>query len=162
MNYNHLNKIHEYWHDKVLPNISHNCTVTSFDDYLKKFSFLKSGRWLKEMVSVKIHRMGFVVGPEAFTKNYKSKCVTYNAPMKPEDGLQRIIYQISPTLHVEFALWIWMEHDIVNSYGSVLVCYNNEKEFNQFMDELYLIKRTGNTEDKPVKTGFAGFAGITK
>lgn len=157
MNYNHLNKVYDYWRKELLPHLTHNFTITSFDDYLKRFSFLPSGKWLKDFEKIKLNRMVFVIDPKKFIKKYKHSCIAYNSPIKPEDGFQRIIYQISPTLHVEIALSIWIEHDNIHSYASVFACYHDEEEYLKFMDDLYSkMKREGNTEDKPIATGFAG------
>lgn len=155
MNYNHLNKVFSYWRKKILPHLTHNFTVLSFDDYIKKFSFLPSGKWIHDMEKFKLSRIGFAIDPEKFIKKYENCCVTYNAPARLEDGLQRIIYQIFPTLHVELGLWVWIEHDNIQSYGSLLTCYHNEEEYAKFVDEIYnKMKREGDTEEKPVPLGF--------
>ena len=149
MNYNHLNKVYTYWRKNILPHLAHTFITSSFDDYLKRFSFLPSGKWIKDVENFKIHRIGFAIDPEEFAKKYKDCCVTYNTPIKPEDGIQRIIYQISPTLHVEMSLWVWIEHDNLYSYGSLFACYGDDTEFKHFVDDLFeKMSRTGNTEDK--------------
>lgn len=107
------------------------------------------------MDKVKLNRIGFAVDCKKFVEELKSKCVAYNAPMKPEDGLQRIIYQISPTLHLEVAVWIWVENKELQQYASVFAAYHDEEEFLKFVDDIYKrLRKTGNTEavDKP---GFA-------
>lgn len=154
MNYDNCNKIQEYWRKKLSPFIHHNFTVTSFDDYLKRFSFLPSGKWLRDMECVKLSKLSFAVDPERFIKKYHDRCVTYNCPIKLEDGFQRIIYQISPTLHLESGVWLWVEHEYVQSYISLLICYNNEDEYSDFINEIWKIRREGNTEDKPTQAGF--------
>ncbi len=157
MNYDHLTKIYDYWKKDIRPYLSHNFTVTSFDDYLKRFAYLPTGKWLKEMERVRLHRVAFAIDPHKFVRKYKDCCVSYNAPMKPEDGLQRIIYQLSPTLHVELGLWVWIEHEDLQSYGSIFVCYHNEEEYEKFEGDLRKkMSRTGNTESRPA-TGFAEF-----
>jgi hypothetical protein len=156
MNYNHLNKVYDYWRKEVLPYLIHNFTVASFDEYLKRFSYLPSGKWLKDLEKVKIGRLGFALDPQLFVKKYKDCCVAYNAPLKVDDGIQRVIYQFTPTLHAEMALWIWVEHEVLQSYCSLFFCYNNEKEFSDFSDNLYeKMRREGNTEENPKKSGFA-------
>lgn len=154
MNYNHLNKVYDYWRKDILPNLSHRFTTLSFDDYLKRFSFLPSGKWIKNFETVKLSRIGFTIDPKKFVKKYSNICVTYNTPARPEDGFQRIIYQFSPTLHAELCLWMWVEHENLHSYGSLSVCYHNEEEFLKFSDDLYRMRREGNTEDNPA-SGFA-------
>lgn len=159
MNFDHLNKVYDFWRGDILPNLSHVYTIDSFNEYLKRFSFLPSGKWLQRMEVVKLNRVGFAVDAKKFTKKYKHVCVAYNAPMKPEDGLQRIIYQISPTLHVEIALWIWVEHDELQQYASLFACYGDEAEFLAFVDDLYKkMRKEGNTEEKSIAPGFGDFA----
>ena len=160
MNYDHLNQIHEFWRNDVFPDLVHRHSVSSFDDYLRKFSFLPSCKWIQQMEKVKLSRVPFAVIPQDFVKKYKAHCVTYNAPAKPEDGLQRAIYQLSPTLHFEAAFWAWIENKLVHSYVMVFVCYNDEKEYLDFVDDLYEIRRTGNTEDKQILPGFMGMQPI--
>ena len=155
MNYDQLNKIELYWRKKLLPSLSHQYTTTSFDDYLRRFAFLPSGKWLRDLEVVRLARTFFPIDEEKFVKKYKDHCVTYNAPMKPEDGLQRVIYQISPTLHAEMAIWIWVEYDIVQSYGCIFACYNNEEEYHNFCNEIWKMRKEGDTEEKPMKAGFA-------
>lgn len=154
MNYDHLNQVHEYWRNDIFPHLTHKYTVASFDDYLKKFSQIPSGKWIYDMEKVKIGRVLFAVIPVELVTKYKKYCVTYNAPNKPEEGLQRVIYQMSPTLHFEAAIWVWIEQKIVNSYAMAFACYHDEKEYLEFTDELYKIRRVGNTEDK-IHAGFA-------
>jgi hypothetical protein len=161
MNYDQLNQIHDYWYEDVAPHLVHQYTVTSFDDYLRKFSFLPSGKWLHDMENLKLRRIIFLVDPIKFAKKYKEFCVTYNAPVKAEDGFQRVIYQLSPTMHIEAAFYVWIEHKIVQSYVTPFVCHNVgvEKEYATLIKDLYKIRREGNTEDKPksIGVGFAGF-----
>lgn len=139
--------------ENVFPYLSHKLTVPSFDDYLKRMSFLPSCKWLKEMETTRFARVAFTVNPEELVKKYKDRCVTYNAPMRPEDGVQRIIYQISPTFHMEVAIWIWVESNVVNSYASMFVCFSDDQEYYNIMKELFKIRRTGNTEDNS-RAGF--------
>ena len=155
MNYEHLNKVHQYWRKELFPHLIHRFTATSFDDYLRKFSFTPSGKWLWDMEKVKLSRILFAVDPKKLLKKYEDHCVTYNSPVKPEDGLQRIIYQLTPKLHFEVGIWVWVEHDIIQSYGSIFVCYENEADYSKLADDLSKFRREGNTEDKPTKAGFA-------
>lgn len=120
------------------------------------------------MEKVKLLRTAFAVDPEKLCEMYKDNCVTYNCPVKAEDGIQRVIYQVSPTLHFEAALWIWVEHDVVNSYASVFVCYHEEEEYLKFLDVIWEMRREGNTEEKQRHPGFlsniesVGFQGLTE
>ena len=159
MNYDNLNKIHEFWRKTVLPRLKHIQNISSFDDYLKRFSFLPSGKWLQDGEKIKLARVAFAIDMDKFTEEYAKNCVAYNSPSKTEDGFQRAVYQISPTLHVESAFWIWMENDKVQSYMTAFCCYHDEKEYFKFMDALYEIRMQGNTEDTKKPPGFlAGFA----
>lgn len=155
MNYNHLNKIHDYWVKEIFPNINHHMAIASFDDYLKQMSILPSGKWLKDFSLVKVLRGSFVVDPAKFTKLYDDYCVAYCCPSKPEDGIHRIIYQISPTLHIEAALWIWVENETIHSYMSMFYCFKDKEELTRFFLEIMSIRREGNTEENPM-SGFGG------
>ncbi len=155
MNYDHLNTVYDFWRKDILPHLSHAFNVDSFNDYLKRFAFLPSGKWLRDMEKVKLNRIGFAVDCKKLVKELRDKCVAYNAPVKPEDGLQRVIYQISPTLHIEVSLWIWMENKELQQYASAFAAYHDEEEFRVFVDDLYKrLRKIGNTEqvDNP---GFA-------
>jgi hypothetical protein len=154
MNYTHLNKVYDYWSKDILPHLSHIFTIGGFDDYLKRFSYLPSGKWIKDLEKIKLTRLGFAIDPKQFVTKYKNVCVAYNSPIKPEDGIQRVIYQISSTLHVEIGIWIWVEHETLQSYASVFSCYHDDIEYQKFVDELLKMKREGNTEEKTMK-GFA-------
>jgi hypothetical protein len=111
---------------------------------------------LQTLEKVKLAKTIFLVDPKKFVKKYKDVCITYNAPSRPEDGFQRIIYQISPTLHVEAALWLWIEHEILQAYILTFSCYHEEIEYLEFLDEIYKMRREGNTEEK-APGGFAEF-----
>lgn len=141
--------------DEVFPNLTHHMAITSFDDYLKQMSFLPCCKWLGEIDLVKIIRVPFTLDPAEFTKQYKKHCVAYACPAKPEDGVHRIIYQISPTLHIEAALWIWIENKQLQSYLSMFVCFKDDKELMKFLKDVLPMRRTGDTEEHPMK-GFAG------
>lgn len=158
MNYDHVNKVHEYWRETIFPNLQHHFCAASFDDYLKKFSFIPSGKWIQKLEKVKLNRIPIVVDPKQFVEKYKPYCVTYNAPVRPEDGIQRAIYQLSPTLHFEAAFWIWVEKNEVQSYVACFACYNDEKEYLKLVDDLWELRREGDTTEK--MTGFSQFAGM--
>lgn len=158
MNYEHLTKMHNRWKDDFFPYIDHSITVTSFDDYLKKMSFLPPCKWLRDLDQIKILRIQFACDPSKFAKHYQEKCVAYCSPARQEDGFQRIIYQISPTLHVEAAYWSWVENENAQAHLTLMAYFHDTKEFTEFLDTVYEFRCTGNTEDKPTPTGFAGFA----
>ena len=155
MNYDTVNKVHEYWESNICKYLSNKFNSPSFEDYIKRFAYLPSGKWIREYNSVKLWKLTTVVDAVKFAKKYKDICVTYNSPSKPEDGIGKAIYQFSQHIHVEASFWIWMEHDIVNSYASLLICYHNEKELAKFKDRMTHFKKTGNTEDKINSIGFA-------
>jgi hypothetical protein len=156
MNFDHLNKIHDYWIMEIFPNLSHYMSIGSFDDYLKQMSFLPSCKWLKESNQVKVLRVPFTVDPAQFSKEYQKHCVAYCCPTKPEDGMHRVIYQISPTLHIEAAVWAWVANERVWSYLSIFSCFKEEKELLEFFTKIAGMRCTGDTEEKPVR----GFGGI--
>lgn len=159
MNYDHLNKISEHLTNDLLPNFRHLQTVPSFDEYLKRFSFLPHGRWIRDLEMIKFGRNGFAVDSIKFAEMFKDKCVTYNAPGKPEDGIQRVVYQFTPKVHAEAAFWAWIEHDQLFYYASLFFCYGDEEEFAVLAKKLWEIRQQGNTEEKAPQTGFGGFMG---
>lgn len=150
MNYDHLNITADYWLNELRPHTRCLLQVNSFDEYLKQMSFLPSGKWLRDREDVKLSRPPIALDPVKFVTNYKNKCVTILPPLRPEDGLLRIIYQFSPEFHAETALITWVEHNVLQSYFAIVCCYKNEKEFQSIMGELKDIRRTGNTEDRGV------------
>lgn len=154
MNYEHLNRIYQHWRKDLFPHMTHNFTVGTFDEYLKRLSYLPSFEWLRDFECIKLQRLGFAVDSKKFVKKYKDFCVTYNTPIKPEDGVQRMIYQFSPTLHAEGAVWAWIENEELHSYVSLFMCYNKVEEFLEMSDELWKIRKDGNTEEKK-NLGFA-------
>lgn len=155
MNYDHANKIQKYLEEQIWPHLVHRFTTLSFDDYLKRFSRLPSGKWLADMEKAKVLRPAMSFNPETFFKRYNDNCVTYNTPLTPNDGIQRVIYQFSTTCHVEVVLWVWIEHDLIHSHLNSIVCFNDENEFNDLMTELAELKIEGNTEDKSPTLGFS-------
>jgi hypothetical protein len=162
MNYDHVNQTYEYW-TKIRSLLTQKLQVTSFDDYLKKISFGKSYRWLREMEAVKIARPPLAIDPDAFIKKYGEKCVTVNPPIRPEDGMMRAIFQISTTVHVEAALMAWMENNKLQSYMALCICHKEDDELFEFLKTLKGMERTGNTEERgtgfhvPPASGFGGF-----
>lgn len=154
MNYDTFNKIFDYHRKDIFPHLRHVFSATSFDDYLRRFSFLPHGKWLRDMEKVKVSRVTLPLDPVKLVKKFKDKCVTYNSPSKPDEGYQRAIYQVSPTLHFEMTMWIWIEHEEIQSYAFLIVCYNDEQEYNKFVDTIWDLKREGNTEDKRTPYGF--------
>ena len=160
MNYDYLNQTHDYWIKNIFPNLHHHLTITSFDDYLKRMSFLPCGKWLQNLDSVQIIRIPFVVDPILFTSKYKSHCVTYCCPAKPEDGIHRIIYQMSPMLHVEAALWAYSERKQVHFHISLFVCFHNKQEIIKLFEEITPMRRSGDTEDMSGTSGFGAFKTI--
>ena len=148
MNYDHLNTVYEFFRKDVLPNLTHSFNVDSFNRYLNLFSFLPSGKWLRDIEKAKLSRIDFAVDCKKLVRELKDKCVAYNTPIKPEDGRQRIIYQISPTLHIEVTVWIWMEQKDYSNMPRVLAAYNDEQEFLRWVDDIYKrMRKRGNTED---------------
>lgn len=85
MNYDNHNKIFDYYRKSIFPHLVHNFSVTSFDDYLRKFSFISYGKWLRDMEKVKVSRITIPVDPNKLVKKFKDQCITYNSPAKPEE-----------------------------------------------------------------------------
>ena len=159
MNYDHINQIHDYLTKEIRPHVKNNFQVASFDEYLKKFSFLKSGKWLKDMESVRLSRSSVAYDPVEFLKRYGKQSVAVNVTTNPEHGQIRIILQLSPTLHLDCVLWAWIEHNKLQSYLGFLACHNTDKEFDAFIAECHDLRRTGNTEER--NTGFHPMSPLT-
>jgi len=160
MNYDTCNDIFDYYRTDIFPHLTHVFSATSFDDYLRRFSFLPQGKWLREMEKVKVARVTLPLDPVQLVKKFKDRCVTYNSPSKPDEGYQKVIYQVSPTLHFEMTIWIWVEYEIVHSYSFLIACYHDEKEYSSFIDSIWDLRMKGNTEDKPQPTGFNASGGF--
>lgn len=160
MNYDHLHMTYDFWANDIRPLVQHRMQIPTFDAYLKEFSLTKSGKWLRMGTDIHIVRPPMALDPIAVGKKYEKNCVTFNAPSRPEEGMGRIIYQFSPTIHGEGWVFAWVENNTLNSYLTFLFCYNNEKEFTDLLTELQPLRRTGNTEER--STGFhpGGFAGL--
>ena len=153
MNYDHLNLTFDYWL-KIRSSLSTKLQVNSFDDYLKKLSFLKSYKWLRDMESIKIARPPLALDPEAFIKLYGNKCIAVHVPGRPEEGMMRAIFQISTTLHVEVSLMVWIENNKLNSYIALVICHRDDDELFEFLKIIKPLQRKGNTEERA--TGFHG------
>jgi len=154
MNYDNFNDVFNYYNKNIFPYVSHNFPAISFDDYIRRFSYLSCGKWIRDMETLKISRVVIGIDPKKLAKKFRHKCVTYNFTTKPEEGYQRIIYQYSPTLHFEMTIWIWPEHNKINSYGFLIVCYNDIVEYKKFIKTIWKMRLTGNTDEKPIPTGF--------
>ena len=148
MNYDHVHMTYEFWETVLRPNVRQLIQLQTFDSYLKEFSLTKSGRWLRNAVNVKLLRPPLAVDPEQFLKEYKDKCVLFHPPGRPEDGMGRAIYQLSPTFHLEVSFWAWIETNKLHSYVSIFVCYTDEEELSEFLKKVKPMCRTGNTEDR--------------
>lgn len=157
MNYDHVNQTYEYW-TRIRSVLSPKFQASSFDDYLKKLSYCKSYKWLRDMEFVKISRPPLAIDPEGFIKTYGEKCITVNPPVRPEDGMLRAIFQISPTLHVEGVFIGWVENNVLQSYMAIAVCHRDDDELFKFLTNIEHLKRKGNTEER--NTGFSGMMGF--
>ena len=98
----------------------------------------------------------FPIDVKKFVEKYRDNCVNHYSPARPEEGFQRIIYQITTTLHIELCAWVWCEHNIVHSYAFATAVYHDELECSKFVGEIYEFRKTGDTENKPTPSGFAG------
>lgn len=52
------------------------------------------------------------------------------------------------------SMWIWIEHEVVQSYAFLIACYNDESEYSDFLNTIWKLRMEGNTEDKPSQSGF--------
>ncbi len=166
MNYDHLNQTYDYWAEKIRPHLTARMQVASFEDYLKKFTFTKSGRWIRDAECVRFTRPPAAIDPELFVKKYSDNCVAIIPPMHPTEGLGRVIFQLSPTLHLESMTTAWVENNELQSYLSMFVCHKTDAEMTELLEVLSTMRRTGNTEERtgagfrPGAMGGFPFAGV--
>lgn len=132
--------------------------INTFSDYINRFAEIPSGKWIRDHEKFNIVRVHSFVDPIKFLKHFEKKCVTYYTPPKVEEGPYKIIVQVSPTLHVESTLWMWIEREELQSYLSLVVCFHKEAEYAKFLDIIAEFVMTGDTE-KPTSGGF-GFGGL--
>ena len=159
MNYDQVNRVYAHLRDDLLPHLSHNQTVSGFEDYIKRFSYLPSGKWIRDLEWVKFVQLSFVVDSKKFAEKYRDKCVVHNSPIQPNEGLQHAIYQFSPKVHASAGFWAWIEHDNLFYYTSLFFCIGDKKEFDDLVAELWEIHQEGNTEEKSPAVGFSGLMG---
>jgi len=155
MNYDHLNKISEYWKEKIFPYLSFNYNIGSFQEYIQEFCLLPSGKGMRDKNSIKMIRFPFVIDPYLFLKKYKNNCISFFSPMDvPKEGHNVFIHQISPVFHVESRLVLWVERERIQSYLMVWVWFIYNNDFERFYSEIEPMKRIGDTE-KEKEFGFA-------
>ena len=158
MNYNHINEVNDHWEQNINAYLHNRFNVSSFSEYIKCISNLKTFNWVKDVDSFKMIVANTPVDIKKFVTQYEDKCITYYKPPKPEEGYFRIIYQISPTLHIETPCWIWSENDEVHSYLMFVSLYKHREEYDEFMSEIKKIRKEGDTNKK----NHAGFVPFQK
>jgi len=123
-------------------------------------SFTPHGKWIKEFGEFpsNITKIQMFIAPVQFVKKYEKQCVTFNPPLKPEEGFGKAIYQFSPTLHAETLLFCWYENNQVHSYITLLVLFKKKEELDKFVEEILPMRKVGNTEQRT----HTGFSPITK
>jgi hypothetical protein len=148
MNYDHIHMMYDFVMKEYRPNLKTVFFVPTFVDYLKQISCLPSFSWLKESKEFNFTRPSLALDPVAFSKKFKDKCVSVISTNRPEDGNLRVIYQFSPTLHGETALWTWVENNEVHSYVAIALLHKTDSELNKFLAEIEPLRLKGCTEDK--------------
>ena len=160
MNYDTFNKIQTFWRSNIFPYLKQHVVINTFSDYITRFAHLPSGKWIKDHEKFNIVRVHMFIDPVKYLKHFEKKCVTFYTPPKVEEGSYKIIHQISPTLHVESTLWMWVEREEIQSYLSLVACLHKDSEYVKFLDVIDEFAMTGDTE-KPITNGF-GFSGSGK
>lgn len=155
MNYDHINQIHDFVEKEYRPLLRNIYQAPSFQDYLRKLSYTKPLKWLRDIDEVKFARPMIALDPIQFATINQAKCVTAYPPAKPDEGVLRAIYQLSPSFHVETVLWAWVENNILNHYLTFIACYKNAEEYTKFVADVEPIRRSGNTEQRQ-GPGFSG------
>ena len=154
MNFDHTNKVSDYFRDNIWPHMSNNFSASDFAGYLSSISELPSCKWLQ--TEMRAFPVNYFIDPHKFIKKYEKRCVTFLGTSDVRDGAMQIIYQISPTFHVLARLYHWIEQEEVKSYLMITAAFKDMKEFSKFFDENKDLRLVGNTEERA--TGFAGFA----
>lgn len=154
MNFDHVNKLSDYWRDELMPHVKNCIPVIDFGHYLSKMVEMPNCRWMRtEMHALPIN---YFVDPSKFAKKHIESCVSITGTPSPEDGAFNIVYQISPTLHVLARLYHWVDEadDKVQAYLMLTCAFRNPEEFLRFFDDNKPLRMTGNTQQRPV--GFTG------
>lgn len=154
MNYDHINQIHDFLEKEYRPLLRSVYAAPSFQEYLRKLSYTKTLKWLRDIDQVKFSRPQMALDPIAFAKKFQNKCVSAFPPGKPEEGVYKAIYQLSPSFHMESVLWAWVENNVLNNYVTFIACYQDDDDYSKVITELEPLRRTGNTEQRS-NTGFA-------
>jgi len=155
MNFDHCNKTYEYIKTKLFPHVTIRANFIKFEDYLTAFSELPSGKWLRNEKSVILMRTHFLMNTEEFAKDYAKYCVSfYFIGDDPTKITYRIIYQVSPELHLEVFVFTWMEKETVFSFAIANVVMKYSNKFIDFLKTLEKYKLTGNTSDASPLPGF--------
>lgn len=150
MNFTQINDVGNFI-NKHLKYLHNHITCKSMDDYLNEIHFLKKFAWLKECHTVM--RSHALYKTEDFLKRFEKKCVSVYSPRTPEDGILKIIYQISPTIHLEASLFAWFEVNEVYSYIYFVAMFNNINEYIELLDSIKDIQQFGQTGEN--KLGFS-------
>ena len=147
MNYDQYSDIEKHYTNKIYPHLHQRFNTISFVEYLKYISYCSTFKWVKSPDTCYLTHFKIPIDAEKFVAKYEDKCVNFYSPMKPEDGYMRIIYQISPTLHMEMGYWIWMETHTIHSYLMPVICYSNRKEYDNFKLSIQKFIKIGDTQD---------------
>ena len=152
MNYDHVNKISDYFRDVITPHLTSRIGVSDFGDYLTKIAGSPSFRWMRH--ELRAFPINYFVDPEKFMKKHAKSCVGYAGSSEPREGAMQVVFQLSTEFHVLARLYNWVEKEEVKAYFMLTVVYRNHKDFTEFFDDNKELRLTGNTDDK----GHVGFA----
>lgn len=165
MNYDHVNKVSDYFRNKIAPHLRSYVNISDFGDYLTKIAHTKSCRWMRQ--DLRAFPITYFVDPEKFFDKYGNKCIAYTGSTDPREGAMQIVFQLSPEFHVLARLYNWIEKEEVKAYLMLTVVFRNHDDFVEFFDSNKEIRLTGNTEANQhigfaagLKTDAPGLAGL--
>ena len=151
MNYDHVNKISDYFRDVITPHLTSRIGISDFGDYLTKIAASPSFRWMRH--DLRAFPINYFVDPDKFLTKYSKKCVGYAGSSDAREGAMQIVFQVSPEFHVLARLYNWIEKEEVKAYLMLTVVYRNHEDFTEFFDDNKAIRLSGNTDNK----GHVGF-----
>jgi hypothetical protein len=148
MNYDQVNKLSDYILDEVIPLLHITHSYTGFGEYVDSFRRTKSGRWMKKYSIIPLFPATYCVNTVEFLTRFNKQMVCFYGNERPEDGMLGLIFQFTPTLHMNGKLYIWFEHEKVNSYIAPQILFDDIKEYLKFVNDNKDLKMLGNTQDR--------------
>lgn len=151
MNFNEINDVYLHMKKSVYPNVK-----TVWDTSTETILIDRYLSVIDDNRTYKLLCVPYLMDSESFLKKYKEQCIIFYNTLNQADGLMLFIHQVSPTVHIHSRFFCWYENGRVRDYISSLVFYKNYEDAVKFIDENFVISRSGNTEENE-NAGF-GFA----